>query len=96
MLCVKVFFYYKKKFYVKYFIENKTVESDKFYNQIVEIAKTYLPKMKGTWWTKKTEAEIIKLFDRIWSFGPKTARSNILINNISDYDGSFIWQSLVF
>lgn len=44
--------------------------------------------MKGTWWMKKTEAEIVKLFEQIWSFGPSTACSNILINAMPNFEGS--------
>lgn len=82
------------KVLISKFIGSRTVESDKFYNQLVELAKTYLPKLKGTWWTKKSEADVVKLFEQIWSFGPTIARSNILISAISDFDGPFICQSM--
>lgn len=57
-----------------------------FHDQLVEKAKKSLVGYKGTWWQRKTEADIEELFDHIWTFGPNRAKFNILFNAIPDYD----------
>uniref|UniRef100_A0A1I7X1X3 Tr-type G domain-containing protein n=1 Tax=Heterorhabditis bacteriophora TaxID=37862 RepID=A0A1I7X1X3_HETBA len=41
---------------------------------------------------KRSENDIKKFIDKIWSFGPDRARANILINLIPDYNRKSIWN----
>lgn len=64
-----------------------------FHNGLSEVCKNVLSPMKGSFWAKKSPDDLLKLIDRIWSFGPFRAKCNILINNIADYDRPSIWDA---
>jgi hypothetical protein len=63
-----------------------------FHDQLIAKAKTTLPGLKGTWWQRKNEADVEKLFENIWTFGPNRAKFNILFNAIPDYERPSIWK----
>lgn len=65
-----------------------------FRDQLCQLARRTLPKLKGSWWMKKSDADIDNLVDRIWSFGPSRAKSNILFNCIESYDRPSIWEGM--
>jgi hypothetical protein len=59
---------------------------------LTEKAKKSLVGYKGTWWQRKNEADIERLIENIWTFGPNRAKFNILFNAIPDYDRPSIWK----
>lgn len=63
-----------------------------FRDKLLAIFKECLVTMKGTWWAKKSEAEIECAIEHIWSFGPSKARANLLINCVADYGRPSIWE----
>jgi hypothetical protein len=67
-----------------------------FHDQLLEKAKKSLVGYKGTWWQRKTEADIVNLFENIWAFGPNKAKFNILFSALSDYDRPSIWKGRRF
>uniref|UniRef100_A0A7E4UQ11 Tr-type G domain-containing protein n=1 Tax=Panagrellus redivivus TaxID=6233 RepID=A0A7E4UQ11_PANRE len=64
-----------------------------FRDGIVSVAKECLPGWKGSFWMRKSEADIAELVDRIWSFGPIRAKYNVLFNGIADYDRPSVWET---
>ncbi|KAL3111744.1 hypothetical protein niasHT_011031 [Heterodera trifolii] len=55
-----------------------------FRSQLSLCASDCLSKMKGSWWAKRSVAEIQGLFSRILAFGPSRAKTNILFNGCSE------------
>lgn len=68
-------------------------EHEEFRKSLLEICCDVLPKMKGSWWYRKSEQELTVLIEKIWSFGPFRAKYNILFNAIPDYDRPSLWRS---
>ncbi|KAI6226028.1 Elongation factor 2 [Aphelenchoides besseyi] len=66
---------------------------DTFHDQLIENAKKSLCSLKGTWWQRKSEADVEKLFENVWTFGPNRAKFNILFNATSDYDRPSVWKA---
>uniref|UniRef100_A0AC35U464 Tr-type G domain-containing protein n=1 Tax=Rhabditophanes sp. KR3021 TaxID=114890 RepID=A0AC35U464_9BILA len=65
----------------------------KFRTELRAIAAKLLPGMKGTWWMKKNEVEVLKMIDKIWSFGPSKAKANFMVNNVYKDEESFsVWD----
>lgn len=53
-----------------------------FRDNLLRIAAECLPKMKGSWWYRRSDVEIRRLFEHVWAFGPPNARGNLLLNGI--------------
>uniref|UniRef100_A0A914CGN0 Elongation factor-like 1 n=1 Tax=Acrobeloides nanus TaxID=290746 RepID=A0A914CGN0_9BILA len=68
-------------------------EHEEFRTSLLKICCETLPKLKGSWWYRKSEQELSSLIERIWSFGPFRAKYNILFNAIPDYDRPSIWRN---
>ncbi|WKX88079.1 hypothetical protein Q1695_008027 [Nippostrongylus brasiliensis] len=63
-----------------------------FKSKLVELCEQHLPQCRGSWWYKKSKAEIAGMIDKVWSFGPDRAKANILINAIPSYNRKPIWE----
>jgi hypothetical protein len=63
-----------------------------FRDELLSVTKEVLPKLKSTWWMKKTEVELTSFIDKIWSFGPSRAHANILFSCLEDYERPSIWK----
>ncbi|MFH4974512.1 hypothetical protein AB6A40_001221 [Gnathostoma spinigerum] len=67
-----------------------------FRTVLLEDGVTWLKELKGTYWSKQNSAYIRSLLEHIWSFGPPSARLNLLINDVKDYERPSIWEKSTF
>uniref|UniRef100_A0A1I7U4S8 Elongation factor-like 1 n=1 Tax=Caenorhabditis tropicalis TaxID=1561998 RepID=A0A1I7U4S8_9PELO len=72
--------------------EADTQEMADFEKKLTVICVETLPTLKGTWWYRKPKELIESMIERIWTFGPERARSNLLFNSIDGYDRELIWR----
>ncbi|CAD5210465.1 unnamed protein product [Bursaphelenchus xylophilus] len=61
-----------------------------FLKELKEAASSTLPGTKGTFWVRKTREDVEKIFDGLWTFGPRKAKFNILFNMITEKDDTVI------
>lgn len=72
--------------------EAEQQEIDEFQKKLTQICTESLPSLKGSWWYRKPKELIESMVEKIWSFGPDRARSNILFNQVQDYNRDLIWK----
>ncbi|CAD5207148.1 unnamed protein product [Bursaphelenchus okinawaensis] len=70
--------------------DEKSEQLDHFLKDLKEAAVKSLPGTKGTFWVRKTGEDIEKLFDNLWTFGPRRAKFNILFNAIEEQDETVV------
>ncbi|KAK6725551.1 hypothetical protein RB195_004083 [Necator americanus] len=64
-----------------------------FRSKLLAVCEQHLPSFRGSWWYRKSKAEITEIIENIWSFGPDRAKANILFNGIPDYQRKSIWET---